>query len=111
MGWNQGWNIMEHQIIGLYDLDVLSRDACIVVLKPFYRTDADSGDWEYLNTKDGKMLPQVAVEIIFPDFKVTDIPPNEHDKDEAWYDENEHAEYAYYTKFNQLIDNKESVLK
>lgn len=106
MGWNQGWNIMEHQIIGLYDLGVLNREACLVVLKPFHRTDADSGDWEYLKTKDGKMLPQVAVEILFPNFKVTDVPPDEYEGNEDWYDNEAHAEHAYYTKFNEIINGK-----
>lgn len=63
MGWNQGYTILEAQVIGLYDLGVLTVDVLNVVLEPFRGTDIDTGGERGLATKDGLSFEEVLVSV------------------------------------------------
>jgi len=63
MGWNEGWEILEKQVIEAYDLGKLNKKLLKVFLEPTRNTDIDSGGKEGLRSKDGKKVEEIIVEI------------------------------------------------
>ena len=60
MGWNQGYTIVESQVVSLYDLGVLnSKEILKTLLEPFNDQDVDSGGSNDLRAKDGKSLEDI----------------------------------------------------
>ena len=60
MGWNQGYTIVESQVVSLYDLGVLnSKEILKTLLKPFSDQDVDSGGSYNLRAKDGKSFEEI----------------------------------------------------
>lgn len=59
MGWNQGYEIIEKQVVTLYDLGVLNKEVLNAIIEPFSGTDLDSGGSEGLKSKDGKSFENI----------------------------------------------------
>lgn len=64
MGNNEAFAIMEAQIIGAYDLGVLDKKLCKVLLKPFAETDMDEGGKADLVTKVGELGVEEVVALV-----------------------------------------------
>jgi hypothetical protein len=91
MGWNEGYEIMEKQVIALYDFDLLNKEVLNALMQPFCNRDIDHGGCYDLRTKDGKSADDVICFIIEPERyqKAIDefIPnPKEPDYNEALHD-------------------------
>ena len=41
MGWNEGYRIMEKQVIGLYDAGLLTKEVLNIVMGPFCNSDIE----------------------------------------------------------------------
>lgn len=91
MGWNEGYTIIEEQVISLYDLGILNKEILNALIKPFCNRDVDSGGSRDLKAKDGKSFENIVCFIMnlekyneaIKDF----IPdPKEPDWNEALYD-------------------------
>jgi hypothetical protein len=67
MGWNEGYRIMESQIIAIYDLGLLKKDLLNALMEPFKGTDIDSGGSEDLRAKDGKDVEEIVCFIMEPE--------------------------------------------
>jgi hypothetical protein len=108
MGWNTDWDIMQRQIIGVYDIlgDDMTPELCRAILKPFANTDIDEGGKDYnLRSKDDKCEEQIIVMCLFPDFD-----PNKPQSLDDWHiddDLMDHAEedkeLVYISRFYGLI--------
>ena len=66
MGWNEGYRIMERQVVALYDLNVLSKDVLNAVMEPFKNTDIDSGGSEDLKAIDGLGVENIVCKVVKP---------------------------------------------
>ena len=78
MGSNYLWTMAESQIVSIYDNGLMTLDTLDAICNAYAGTDIDSGGSRDLETKDGKSMEQVAVELVNPDFA-----PNEN-KDDPW---------------------------
>lgn len=78
MGSNHLWTMAEGQIVSAYDNGLLTLDTLDVICNAYAGTDIDSGGSRDLETKDGKSMEQVAVELVNPEFL-----PDEND-DDPW---------------------------
>jgi hypothetical protein len=67
MGWNEGYRIMEQQVITLYDAGVLTKEALKALMEPFRDTDIDHGGSQDLKSKDGKTADEIIVFIMEPE--------------------------------------------
>lgn len=63
MGWNTGYAIFESTVIGAYDLGRLDKELLAVLLEPYRYTDIDSGGSQELETKDGKNVMEVVIQV------------------------------------------------
>lgn len=72
MGNNQAGSDFEDLVIDFYNMDKLDVEALALIGKCFYGKygDCDSGGWVYRETKDGKTVDQVVVEMVNPDYVV-----------------------------------------
>lgn len=84
MGWNQGWTIAEKQIVGLYDLGVLTLPVLDVICNAVGNSDIDSGGSNDLTAQDGKMMEEICMALVMPDFPELDHTGDEWDED--WFD-------------------------
>jgi len=91
MGWNKGYSIMEKQVVGLYDLEILTKDVLEVIMEPFCNSDIDSGGSNNLKAKDGKTAEDIICFIMEPE-KYQEVvknfipDPEEPDWNEGLYD-------------------------
>lgn len=67
MGWNEGYEIMEHQVVSLYDMGLLNKDVLNALMQPFCDTDIDSGGSNDLKAKDGKSAENIICFIMDPE--------------------------------------------
>lgn len=95
MGWNKGYTIFEATVVGAYDLGKLDKDLLCVLMEPYRGTDIDSGGSHDLQSKDGKDVMQIVIEIW--GLKMPDAPTVEYSEDtwEEWED--------YYDKVHTLF--------
>lgn len=86
MGWNQGYAIMEKQIIEFYNSGDLTRDLLEIVMMPYKGTDCDSGGSNYLKANDGKMVEEIICFIMEPEkYKdAVENPEYEPGENECW---------------------------
>jgi hypothetical protein len=66
MGWNEGYTVMEQQVISSYDAGTLSKESLLALLEPYRGTDIDSGGSRDLRTKDGKSAEDVILFLLAP---------------------------------------------
>ncbi len=66
MGWNSGYTIVEKQVIGVYDLSVLTKEVLETIIEPFRGTDIDAGGGRNLKSKDGKTFEEIVIEFLCP---------------------------------------------
>lgn len=66
MGWNQGYTVLEAQIMGLHNGGVLTATVLRALLNPFEGTDIDRGGCRGLKTKDGKTADDLIIELLAP---------------------------------------------
>lgn len=97
MGWNQGYSIMEATIIGAFDLGVLDRKLCKVLLAPYAGTDIDSGGKEGLTTRKGKLEIEEVV-ILAMGGKIPKRPS------EPWREENQDEWDDYDVRVSDAFD-------
>jgi len=67
MGWNEGYTIMEQQVITLYDAGLLNKDVLNALMEPFRDSDIDHGGERGLRSKDGKSADDIICFIIEPE--------------------------------------------
>lgn len=115
MGWNQGWEILEHQVVPLYDLlgANFTGDIAKAILKPFIDTDMDEGgkDYNYFS-KDGKEMEEIIVSAIYPGFDAENYKPDDPDIDDDLFDDahfskEELNRHAYQDQFYKLLRNRQ----
>ena len=66
MGWNEGYTVMERQVISLYDAGALSPETLKTILEPYRDTDIDHGGCMNLVTHDGKSADDVILSMLSP---------------------------------------------
>jgi hypothetical protein len=66
MGWNSGYKIVEKQVIGVYDLGILTKEVLETLVEPFRGTDIDAGGGRNLKSKDGKTFEEIVIEFLCP---------------------------------------------
>jgi len=93
MGWNEGYRIMEQQVVSLYDAGILSKEVLNALMQPFCDTDIDHGGSQDLKSKDGKSADDIICFIMEPKKyrEATEgfVPdPEEPDWNEKLYDLN-----------------------
>ena len=98
MGWNQGFTIFEQTVIGAYDLGKLDLDLLAVLMEPYRDTDIDSGGSALLETKDGKFVEQVVIEM-----HGGSLPPRPDD-DHSHASDNWHSDV--YSAFMDITRDK-----
>jgi len=67
MGWNEGYRIMEQQVVTLYDMGLLNKEVLNTIMQPYCGTDIDSGGSQNLRAKDGKDVEKIIVFIMEPE--------------------------------------------
>lgn len=100
MGWNKGYSIMEKQIVGLYDLGVLTKDVLEIIMQPFCNSDIDSGGSNNLKSKDGKTAEDIICFVIEPEKyqeAVSNFVPDP--KEPGWNEE-------LYNLYNEIIESR-----
>lgn len=97
MGWNQGYTIMESQVVKAYDMGVLTKELLNAIMEPFADSDIDHGGCCDLKAKDGKSADEIicfimeperykeAIELWTPNPEYPDDPYNEK-LDNLWYE-------------------------
>jgi len=73
MGWNRGYTVMEKQVVGLYDLGVLTKDVLCGVMEAFRNTDIDHGGCYDLRSNDGMSADEIVVKVMEPE-RYAEIP-------------------------------------
>lgn len=91
MGNNAAYATFEHTIITLYDKGVLDLDLLDILACEYEGMDVDSGGSQDLQSRDGKSLEQVCIELVDPDWKPERRP---EDEDDEWWESG-----ARYDKF------------
>jgi hypothetical protein len=91
MGWNEGYRIMESQVVSLYDKGLLNKDVLNILMQPFCNKDIDHGGSEDLRSRDGKSADDIICFIMEPEkYKAATenfVPdPEEPDYNEKLYD-------------------------
>ena len=95
MGWNEGYRVMEQQVVKLYDAGVLTKEVLNALMKPFISTDIDSGGSQGLKSKDRKNADEIVVFIMEPERyqkAVESFVPTDPDDDynaelnDLWYE-------------------------
>lgn len=95
MGNNYAYSIVEEQIVKLYDAGLLTLPVLDILCEPFRGSDIDSGGSQDLESKDGKSMDQICVELVNPEFK-----PNEPAEGEEW---DEETHWGWYDEFSERI--------
>ena len=96
MGWNEGYRIMEQQVIALYDMGVLTKEVLNTTMQPYCNSDIDAGGSRDLKSKDGKGVEEIVCLVMEPErYKevtenfIPDHPeePDYNEKlDDMWYE-------------------------
>ena len=63
MGWNQGYTILEAQVVSLYDQGALTPEVLDLLLAPFRNTDIDSGGSRDLTSADGLSFDEILLKV------------------------------------------------
>ena len=67
MGWIQGGEIIQQQVIALYDAGILTPQILDIIMSPFEGTDADTaGFYSDVVAKDGKSVEEIICMVIEP---------------------------------------------
>lgn len=67
MGWNEGYRIMEQQVVALYDKGLLNKEVLNALMQPFCDSDIDHGGSNNLKSKDGKSADDIVCLIMEPE--------------------------------------------
>ena len=67
MGWNEGYTIMEQQVVTLYDAGLLNKESLNALMQPYCNTDIDHGGSYDLKAKDGKSADNIVCFIMEPE--------------------------------------------
>jgi len=91
MGWNEGYRIMEQQVVSLYNARMLNKEILNVIMEPFRNSDIDHGGSQDLKSRDGKSADDIICFIMEPKryMELTDgfVPdPKEPEWNEKLYD-------------------------
>jgi hypothetical protein len=92
MGWNGGYTIFEATVVGAYDLGKLDKALLSVLMEPYRDTDIDSGGREGLESKNGKNVEEICIEVWG-----LQLPPKPNAKDEDAMDD-------YQDNVDELFD-------
>lgn len=88
MGWNQGYSIMESQVITIYDRNLLNKELLDALMEPFKGSDIDSGGSHELKAIDGKGVEEIVCFIMDPEKYKEAIdnpsPPNPNYPDDPY---------------------------
>ncbi len=67
MGWNEGYTIMESQVVAVYDCGLLNKNLLNALMEPFKNSDIDSGGSRDLKANDGKGVEEIICFIMEPE--------------------------------------------
>ncbi len=67
MGWDEGYRIMEAQVVALYDKGVLTKKVLSALMEPFKDSDIDHGGCRDLKSKDGKTADEIIISTMEPE--------------------------------------------
>ena len=67
MGWNEGYQIMEHTVVALYNAGVLTAALLDQVMIPYKGTDCDAGGSEDVKAHDGLGVEEIICLVMEPD--------------------------------------------
>lgn len=67
MGWNDGYRVLEQQVISLYDNKLLTKDVLNCIIEPFRETDCDSGGSQNLFSADGLEADEIMFKVWDPE--------------------------------------------
>ena len=99
MGNNAAFTAFERAVIGAYDQGVLTLPYLDLLAEPYRDTDIDMGGSEDRETKDGKSIIEVVVEIVEPEWKPTkeDLLLEDLEREgDGWKD------FARYLKWDEI---------
>ena len=99
MGNNAAFTAFERAVIGAYDRDVLTLSYLDEIAEPYRDTDIDMGGSEDRETKDGKDIIEVVVELVMPEWKPReeDLLPEDIEREgEGW------ESFARYLKWDEI---------
>jgi hypothetical protein len=95
MGNNAAYSSFEHTIVTIYNHGVLTLDLLDELAKDYKGMDVDSGGSRDLQTKDGKSLEAVCIELVDPSW----VPV----KGDGYYSDPEEWEWEErYDKWNEI---------
>jgi len=95
MGWNEGYSIMEVQVINLYNEGILTKNVLKGLMEPFRDSDIDRGGSHDLKSKDGKTADEIIISVMEPEkyqeaadgFVATEENGGYNEKlDDLWYE-------------------------
>lgn len=95
MGWNTGYRIFEATVVGAYDLGKLDKEMLTVLMEPYRGSDIDSGGSADLESKDGKGVEQIVIEVW--GLEMPQEPPGEYNYDSDAWDAYQEAVYDQFT--------------
>ncbi len=78
MGWNQGFDIFEETVIGVYNVGKLDKDLLEVLASPYRDTDIDTGNYNEKKANDCKTVLQIVIETAGLEY------PNRPDVPDDW---------------------------
>jgi len=93
MGWNEGYRLMEHTVVTLYDAGILTPALLDRVMEPYKHTDCDPGGSEDLKAQDGLGVEAIICAVMEPDayhdviahpIYDPDVPPSWGNNERAW---------------------------
>lgn len=62
MAWSSGYEIVEKQIIGIYNLGKLDKEILRIIMESFSKTDIEYSGFSYNKSYDGKISEQIIIE-------------------------------------------------
>ena len=66
MGWNQGFQEMEKQVILAYNANILTPELLDEIMTPYKGTDCDTGGSQNMTSKDGLCVQHIICKTIKP---------------------------------------------
>lgn len=94
MGWDKGYEIMETQVINLYNAGVLTKNTLNALMEPFKNTDIDHGGCHDLKANDGKTADEIIIFTMEPEkyqkavegFVLTENEGYNEKLEDLWYE-------------------------
>lgn len=80
MSWSSGYNIVEQQIINVYNANKLNKNLLDAIMAPFANKDVEYGGFSSARTHNGKTAEQIIIEA-FGDTYPIQLDNSENDEE------------------------------